>query len=241
MRRESALAWALIPARGGSAGIPGKNLMPVGGRELIAWTIDAALAARSVGRVIVSTDDEAIAARAVDLGAEVPFLRPAHIATDEAPALSVLRHALQWVDQDATEPELVAYLQPTSPLRTARHIDAAVARAQETGADGVVSIVAVPHALSAGSTVTVDEHMMITSPAPIRLRRQEKPLSYARNGPAVLVLRSAHVRTAAGLYDGRYAALEMPRNDSIDIDDPEDVELADALLSWRKRQGTHLR
>ena len=129
---------AVIPARAGSKGIPRKNLAPLGGRPLIAWTIAAALAAKSVGRVIVSTDSPEIADAARALGAEVPFLRPAELATDESESLPVLVHAAATADPDG-QAAGGALLQPTSPLRTADDIDAAAALAGED-VDAVVSV-----------------------------------------------------------------------------------------------------
>src|ERR671938_1982216 len=112
----------LIPARGGSTGIPGKNLAPLCGRPLLAWTVGAACAARSLDRVFVSTDSEEIAATARDLGADV-LERPAELARDEVPMRDVLLHALE----ELGRPEVLVLLQPTSPLRRAEHVDEAVA------------------------------------------------------------------------------------------------------------------
>ena len=117
----------LVPARGGSKGIPRKNLIPVGGLPLIAHTILAARKSRSLDRVIVSTDDDEIAEVAERFGAEVPFRRPPEFAEDLTPDLPVFLHALEWLDRhEGYKPDLIAHLRPTSPLRTAQHIDEAV-------------------------------------------------------------------------------------------------------------------
>jgi N-acylneuraminate cytidylyltransferase len=117
----------LIPARGGSKGIARKNLTCLAGRPLIAHTIESAKKASSLDRVIVSTDDEEIAAVARSFGAEVPFMRPAELAEDATPDLPVFVHALEWLQQhEGYTPAFVAHLRPTSPLRTAQHIDEAV-------------------------------------------------------------------------------------------------------------------
>ena len=119
---------AIIPARGGSKSIPHKNIQPLAGFPLIAYSIAAALAAETVTRVIVSTDDEQIAAVARRYGAETPFLRPAAFAQDNTPDLPVFQHALEWLAQhEGYSPEIVVQLRPTSPLRRTRHIDQAVA------------------------------------------------------------------------------------------------------------------
>lgn len=118
---------ALIPARGGSKGIPRKNIIPIAGKPLIAYSIQHALASRRVTRVIVSTDDEEIARVAREWGAEVPFLRPAEFAQDLSPDIDVFRHALQWLAaQESYTPEAVVHLRPPSPVRDVALIDQAI-------------------------------------------------------------------------------------------------------------------
>lgn len=118
---------ALIPARGGSKGLPRKNIRLLGGRPLIAYTVEHALAAATVTRTIVSTDDAEIAGAALAAGAEVPFTRPAELAADESPDLDVFRHALLWLrEEEGYEPELVVHLRPTHPIRDPARIDEAV-------------------------------------------------------------------------------------------------------------------
>jgi CMP-N-acetylneuraminic acid synthetase len=120
---------ALIPARGGSKSIPRKNIVDFGGHPLIAYSIAAGLAAETVTRVIVSTDDEEIAEVARRYGAETPFLRPAEHAGDQTPDLPVFTHALSWLqDNQGYKPDIVVQLRPTSPFRKVRHIDQAVYR-----------------------------------------------------------------------------------------------------------------
>lgn len=118
---------ALIPARGGSKSIPRKNLIDIAGKPLIAWSIEHALAARRIGRVIVSTDDTEIAEVAVRYGAEVPFLRPAAYAADHSPDIDVFRHALEYLAEvEDALPEIVVHLRPTGPLRRPQDIDTAI-------------------------------------------------------------------------------------------------------------------
>ena len=134
---------ALIPARGGSKGLPRKNLRLLGGRPLITWTIEHALASRCVDRVVVSTDDPEIAEVAVANGAEAPFLRPASLATDTSPTIEAVRHALDWLhEEDGQTFDLLALLEPTSPLRAAGDVDRAIELLvdNEARADGVVSV-----------------------------------------------------------------------------------------------------
>lgn len=120
---------ALIPARGGSKSIPRKNIRSFSGHPLIAYSIAAGLAAKTVNRVIVSTDDEEISAIACRYGAEVPFLRPVELAQDDTPDLPVFQHALLWLaEHEGYEPEIVIQLRPTSPFRRVTHIDGAAMR-----------------------------------------------------------------------------------------------------------------
>ena len=126
----------IITARGGSKSIPRKNVLPLGGKPVIAWSIEAALQSPSVSRVIVSTDDEEIAEVSREWGAEVPFMRPAELAGDDTPHLAVMLHAIRWLESDqGTLPEFILLLQPTSPLRTSEDIEAAVRIAVEQNAD----------------------------------------------------------------------------------------------------------
>jgi CMP-N-acetylneuraminic acid synthetase len=216
---------SLIPARGGSTGIPGKNLAPLCGRPLLAWTVGAACAARSLDRVVVSTDSEEIAAVARELGADV-LERPGELASDETPMRDVLLHAVG----ELGRPEVVVLLQPTSPLRRAQHVDEAVALLAETGADCVVSVVEVPHRYRPGSLMALEGDRLVPL-GPVPATRQEKPVVYARNGPAVLALRAE--RIGSDLYGGDCRAYVMEPRDSIDVDGPFDLELAELLLRAR--------
>lgn len=220
---------AVIPARGGSKGLPGKNLRPIGGRPLLAYTADAALGSRVLTRTVVSTDDEAIAAAARSLGLEVPFRRPATLAADDTPMLPVLQHALREVGADLFD--AVVLLQPTSPLRRSGHIDEAVRLLESSGADSVVSVLEVPHQFSPVSVMRLDEgrlHAYLDGPTVTR--RQDKPRVFARNGPAVLAVR-AGVLAGGSLYGEDVRALVMSAADSVDIDSAADIEYAAYLLA----------
>jgi len=222
----------IIPARAGSKGIAGKNLVTLGGRPLIAHTFDAARRSRTLSRVVVSTDSDQIAALARADGIDVPFMRPPSLAADDTPMLDVLQHALKALEPSA---DVIVLLQPTSPLRRAEHIDAAVALLQETGADSVVSVITVPHQFTPGSLMRREgDRVVPLTSEPAATRRQDKPVLYARNGPAVLVTRAA-VLASGRLYGADTRPYVMSREDSIDIDDRFDLELVEALLA--RRQG----
>jgi CMP-N,N'-diacetyllegionaminic acid synthase len=216
----------LIPARGGSKGIPRKNLEPLGGRPLIAWTIEAARASSRLTRTVVSTDSEEIAQVARELGAETPFERPAELAGDDTPMRDVVLHALDALGSC----DVLVLLQPTSPLRGARHVDEAVEALLTSDADSVVSVVEVPHRYRPDSLMALVDGRLVQlgPPSPTR---QEKPVVYARNGPAVLALRAEGLETRASLYDGDCRPYLMGPRHSIDVDDPFDLELAECIAS----------
>ncbi len=218
---------ALVPARGGSKGIPDKNRVKLGGRPLLAWTIEAARASKTVDRVIVSTDDARLALLASGCGAEVPFLRPKALARDDTPTMPVVMHAiaeLQWTD-------IVVLLQPTSPLRTAEDVDACV----ELFAAGESAVVSVTPA------APPPQHMLVRTsegvapllgPLPTGGRRQDLPPVYALNG-AVYVADVAMLRAHGTFVTETTRLYEMPRERSIDIDDPLDLVVAQAFLEQR--------
>jgi CMP-N-acetylneuraminic acid synthetase len=227
-------AIGVVPARGGSRGLPGKHLLPLGGRPLIAWTFDAARGARSLARVILSTDDATIAAAARAQGVDVPFMRPAALAGDDTAMLDVLVHAVSELERAGDRYDVVVLLQPTSPLRTADHIDAAVARLEETGADSVVTVVPVPHRFSPVSVMRMDGDRLTAYAGETSVtRRQDKPLLYARNGPAVLAVRRDVLLEQRSLYGRDIRPLLMTEEESVDIDTPWDLAIAELLLSRR--------
>lgn len=223
---------ALIPARGGSKGIPRKNLASLGGRPLIAWTIDCARRARGVERVVVTTDCAEIAAAARAAGAEAPFLRPAALARDATPGIDPLLHALDWLAyHENYRPGWVLNLQPTSPLRAPADVEAACELAQKPGVTSVVSVTPSPaHPYWCkrieGDGRLVDFH----ADAPDATRRQELPEAYLLNGAIYLARREALVRERS-FYTERTFALVMPRERSVDVDTPFDLELAEWLLA----------
>lgn len=136
---------AVIPARGGSKSVPGKNLADVNGRPLISYVIEAALRAGLVRRVVVSTEDDAIARAAEDWGADVPFRRPVELATDEVSIIPVVEHAMREMDRLGFSADVVVSLQPTSPFIEADDVDNAVRKLKESGADSVVSVKPIAH------------------------------------------------------------------------------------------------
>jgi CMP-N,N'-diacetyllegionaminic acid synthase len=221
----------LITARGGSKAIPRKNVTPLAGKPLIAWTIQAALASRSLDRVIVSTDDTEITRVAREWGAEVPFVRPPELAQDDSPHHDVLIHAIRWLEsQPASPPDYIMLLQPTSPLRTAQDIDAAIALATEKDADAVVSVCPAHHHPYLSKLIAPDGRLLdfIERP-PGYLARQSLPPVYALNGAIYLSRRSVLLEREGWDTDRTYAYV-MPPERSVDIDSPWDLHLAELIL-----------
>jgi CMP-N,N'-diacetyllegionaminic acid synthase len=222
---------ALITARGGSKGIPRKNLAPVAGKPLIAWTIAAALGAKCVSRVLVSTDDPEIAEVSRQCGAEVPFLRPAELAEDHSTSFDVAAHALRWLSEhDRDEPDYLLLLQPTSPLRTAADIDGAIALARERNADAVLAVCeASPHPYLARR---VDERGQLSdfiSLAQKPSRRQEYPAAYMLNA-AIYLNRPASLLATRSFQPPGALAYVMPQERSLDVDSSWELRLVDLLL-----------
>ena len=220
----------VVPARGGSKGIPQKNLAIVAGRPLLAYTADAARASR-LSRTVVSTDDPATADLARGLGLEVPFMRPSELATDDALMAPVLEHAVREMKARGFSAEAVVLLQPTSPLRRAEHIDRALDLLEASGADSVVSVVEVPHQFNPVSVMRLDGDRLVPFvEGPPLLRRQDKPRVWARNGPAVLAVRTS-VLERGSLYGEDCRPLMMTPEESIDLDTRLDLDLLECLLA----------
>ena len=226
----------LIPARGGSKGIPGKNVIPLQGRPLIDYTIKCAIRSSSLDRVIVSTDDEKIASVSSECGAEVPFLRPEEISADTSGALEVIQHAVQTlVDLEQWRADYIVYLQPTSPFRTEASINKAIEKLLSSEADSLVGVIPVPHQYSPISQMIIEDQFLkpLHKNVPQIYRRQDKPVTYVRNGPVILVTRYDTIMTKNSLYGDIVLPFEMSLSESLDIDSPEDLLLAEWQLARR--------
>ena len=214
---------ALIPARGGSRRLPGKNLRPFAGRPLIAWTIEAAREAHCIDRLILSSEDQAIIAEARTHGCDAPFVRPPDLSTDAAASMDVVLHAIDAVGQEF---DYLVLLQPTSPLRTSGDIEACLAICHETGAASCVSMGPLPKPPNyfgrRDSRGVFAAHDYFTGP--------DEP--GILNG-AVYVARIDHLRRARTFYDASTRAYVMPVHRSIDIDDEEEFVMAEALMEAR--------
>ena len=228
----------VVTARAGSKGIPGKNIKPLAGKPLIAYTIESAQASGAFDRLILSTDDEEAARIARDLGCEVPFMRPAALSADDTPHLPVMQHAVAWVrDQQQYRPDWVMVLMPTSPLRQAKHIVEAVALAIESGADSVVSVDEMPAHFNPMRALTIDRGgwaRLLVGDRPVKrrpTRRQDMPKAWVFNG-AVYLFRASLLfdPMEPSLYGDKVAAYVMPAPYGINIDDPDDWARTERLL-----------
>lgn len=209
---------AIIAARGGSKGLPRKNVLPAGGRPLIAWTIEAALKSNCISRVTLSSDDDEIIATALRYGCEVPFRRPADLASDTASSMDVVFHALDQVPGY----DYVMLLQPTSPLRTAEDIDAAFALLRKSQAPACVSVCPVEESpywmyrLEKQSRL----HNILDLPEGVT-RRQDLPPVYSLNG-AIYIANTEWLKKRGVFVSNETVGYVMPRERSIDIDTPDD-------------------
>lgn len=231
---------AVIPARGGSKAIPRKNIRLLGGRPLLVWTLQAAQRSGKLTRTIVSTDDPEIAALARAHGGEVPFLRPPELATDSAPAIPTIQHALRHVEAPPGEEqfEVVVMLQPTTPFRTASDIDGALEKLERTGAVSVISVVDVGGHHPARMKY-LEGDRLIDPPfceSHENQPRQELRAMYLRNGAIYAVRREVLL---AGSFKGRDCrAWIMPPERSLNIDTEHDFRYAEWLLAERMVQTT---
>lgn len=218
MSKSSVLA--LVTARGGSKGLPRKNVLPARGKPLISWTVEAALAATVVNRVVLSSDDEEIMAAASIAGCDIPFRRPLELATDKASSMDVVMHALR----ELPGYEYIVLLQPTSPLRTAADIDAAFHMMSSYDAPACVSVTEVDQSpywmyqLSANDRLT----SVLESPNGIS-RRQDLPAVYTLNG-AIYMAKVDWLIQNQSFLGPETVAYQMPKSRSIDIDDIYDFQ-----------------
>lgn len=223
----------VIPARGGSKRIPGKNLEDVAGKPLIAHTIEQAKQARALSRTIVSTDDEAIAAEAREYGADVPFERPEELATDTAKTREVVTHALEWFEDRGESFDAVCKLQPTSPLRTAEDIDGTVDELLSSDAQSVLSVCEYVFPPEWSLTETDDgyltEHLLEGYLWQGKTRSQDTSTPVCPNG-AVMVATADAWHEFGTFYTDRTRGYEMPTARSFDVDVPRDLELVRTLL-----------
>lgn len=222
---------AVVPARGGSKGIPKKNVKLIAGKPLIAWSIEAALNSKYIDRVIVSTDCQEIASVSREHGADVPFLRPAELASDEATSVDVVIHAVQSVDAA----DVVVLLQPTSPLRNSDDIDASIELFARNGEATVVSVTEAreaPHWMFSIKGGRLER--AINGDGSIPTARQELPTYYTLNG-AIYIVSRPKLFTQKTYLTPETVPFEMPTERSVDIDEMFDFFIAEKLLEAQQK------
>ncbi|MDP3726653.1 MAG: acylneuraminate cytidylyltransferase family protein [bacterium] len=226
---KSVKILAIIPARGGSKGIPGKNIKLLAGKPLIAYSIEAAKNSHFINRIVVSTDDAEIAQVAKQFGAEV-VMRPKELAEDKTPMDPVLKHAVEFLEKENYVPDIVVLLQPTSPLRTEKHIDGAVEKFFSGDFDTLLTV----EILRNSHHEIKDDIYLIPAFKKIENRDKRKPL-YVENG-AVYISKTGLIKSGR-IRGDKIGFYEMDRYSSIDIDETLDFVTVDQLLQTRNKSN----
>ena len=217
-----------ICARGGSTGVPGKNIRPLLGKPLIVWTIEQALACRSIGYVYVSTDSEEIAATARAAGARAPFLRPAELATATAAKIPVIQHLADWVAKAGVPFDRIVDLDPTSPLRDVADIEACLEMLDDATDVVITGYESEKNPYFNMVEFQADGKVGLVKPGVGVVARQQAPKVYAMNASIYVWHRDTLTK---GLWNGRTRLYVMPRERSIDIDSPIDFALVEMLMN----------
>lgn len=220
---------ALIPARAGSKGLPGKNIRPLLGKPLIAWSIEQALSSKYIDKVVVSTESPAIVSVARRYGADVPFLRPKKLATDKAKIIDAILHTLDFYESKMNIFDIVVLLQPTSPLRKSADINKAIERLSISKAKAIVSVCKEEHSLLWSVTLDADNKIgQFLEKGAEKQNRQNLPIFYRING-AVYVAHVDYLKQNKGFFGKSTYAYIMPPERSVDIDNEYDFRIASFL------------
>jgi CMP-N-acetylneuraminic acid synthetase len=231
-------ATAFTFARGGSKGLPEKNIRPLWGKPLIAWAIEHALAIKRIERVIVSTDSEEIAAVAREYGAQVPFIRPAELARDDTPEWLAWRHALNYLlDIEGALPEVMVSVPATAPLRLPLDIEKCLDEYGKGNVDMVVTVTDAHRSPYFNMVITNADGTvgLVNPPRSAIVRRQDAPVVYDM-ATVAYVARPEFVMTHDATFEGRVRAVHVPPERAIDIDTLLDFQIAECLLNIRKQK-----
>jgi CMP-N-acetylneuraminic acid synthetase len=223
----------IIPARGGSKGVPGKNIKMLCGKPLLAYTAESALGAKRLTRTILSTDDPEIAKVGRSLGLDVPFMRPAELATDTSPTFPVVLHALTTLETQGEIYDAVCLLQPTNPLRRSEDIDNCIDLWETSGADSVISIMPVPETYNPKwvyfRSLTGEMVLATGDVEPVK-RRQDLPAAFHRDGSIYITSRNV-LDEFGNLYGTNVRGYEIDSQRCVNIDTDEDWALAERTLN----------
>jgi CMP-N-acetylneuraminic acid synthetase len=223
---------ALIPARGGSKGVPGKNIKLLNGKPLIAYTSEIALQSNYLSEVSISTEDEQIIETAKSLGIKVPFLRPLELAQDHTPTIDVVIQALEWYEKQNSYFDAVCLLQVTSPFRTLEFLDKAIEKFILSDCDSLVSVQRVPQEFNPhwAFEVNADGNLKIaTGETEITSRRQELPMAFHRDG-CIYITKTEVILKQKSLYGKSIAYIESDADFYVNIDTMEDWEKAEEMI-----------
>lgn len=245
MTKKPIKIMAVIPARGGSKGVPRKNIAQLGGKPLIAYTIEVAKRSLMIDAAIVSTDDVEIAEVAKCLGADVPFLRPAELAQDDSPDIDYLKHALKWVEvHRGWRPEILAILQPTMPFRRVKDVDGALRFMVGQGCDSVRTLAVPTHVtpykmwflddLQTGKISPVLKTKYFERLGTDVPRQKLKPCYWQ---PGVLMATRSEIVRQGKVWGPDLRGYVVDIRTTHDIDEPADLEYAEFLMQKRKTNG----
>lgn len=221
----------VIPARGGSKGVPRKNIKLLGGKPLLQYTAESALESTLLSKIVLSTDSEEISNIGKRIGLEVPFIRPENLALDTTPTLDVLKHAILFYEKQEEYFDAICILQPTTPFRKKNSIDLAIQEFVNTKADTLISVLEVPHQYNPHWVFEKKEAFLkiATGDETIISRRQELPKSFYRDG-AIYIIKRDQIMNNNSLFGKSIAYVESATYFSVNIDTLEDWEKAENWL-----------
>lgn len=228
---------AIIPARGGSKGVPGKNIKNLGGKPLLQYTVEVALKSNCFSEVILSSDDEPIIEIGKKIGVKVPFTRPKHLAEDNTPTIDVIVHTLEWYQAQNIYFDAVCLLQVTSPFRTVSFVNQAIEKFIKSDCDSLVSVLQVPHEYNPHWTFEINEQgnlKIATGEDKIISRRQELPKAYHRDG-SIYITKTDVILKQHSLYGHSTAFIESQPEFYINIDTMQDWEKAEKMVQNRQK------
>ena len=227
---------AIIPARGGSKGVPRKNIKLLAGKPLLEYTSAVTLKSSLLSKVVISTDDDEIISVAKKLGLEIPFKRPKDLATDSSSSLSVILHALEYFESKNIYFDAVCLLQVTSPFRTVEFLDKAIQEFIKSDADSLISVQEVPHEYNPHWSFELDENKNLkiaTGETEIISRRQDLPKAYHRDG-SIYITKSSILKEQNSLFGKKIAHIVSPKEFYVNIDTMDDWKKAEELVKHLK-------